>query len=87
VRVQDGNIVAIGGLMKQSQSSSSSGLPGASQQPVVGALFGQKNTSSIKSELVILLKPTIIRGERGWQADAADVQDRLQSYGAPSAVR
>jgi type II secretory pathway component GspD/PulD (secretin) len=53
----------------------------------VGALFGQKNTSSIKSELVILLKPTIIRGERGWQADAADVQDRLQSYGAPSAVR
>jgi MSHA biogenesis protein MshL len=84
VRVQDGNIVAIGGLMKQQQSASSSGLPGAHEQPVVGNLFGQKNNSSQKSELVILLKPTIIRGSQGWQADAADVQDRLQSYGVPA---
>jgi MSHA biogenesis protein MshL len=84
VRVQDGNIVAIGGLMKQQQSAASSGLPGAHEQPVVGNLFGQKNNSSQKSELVILLKPTIIRGSQGWQADAADVQDRLQSYGVPA---
>jgi MSHA biogenesis protein MshL len=87
VRVQDGNIVAIGGLMKQQQTSTSSGLPGASEQPVLGGLFGQKDRSGLKSELVILLKPTIIRGERGWQADMADVQDRLQTYGAPAAVR
>ena len=86
VRVQDGNIVAIGGLMKQQQSGNSSGLPGAHDQPVVGGLFGQKATSSQKSELVILLKPTIIHGSSGWQADAADVQERLQSYGAPGAV-
>jgi MSHA biogenesis protein MshL len=87
VRVQDGNIVAIGGLMKQQQSANSSGLPGAHEQPVVGGLFGQKSTSTQKSELVILLKPTIIHGSSGWQADAADVQERLQSYGAPGAVR
>ena len=80
VRVTDGNIVAIGGLMKQQQSSASSGLPGAVDQPVVGNLFGQKNRSGTKSELVILLKPTIIRGERGWQSDVADVQERLQGY-------
>ena len=86
VRVQDGHIVAIGGLMKQQQSSSSSGLPGAAEQPVVGALFGQKNRSGAKSELVILLKPTIIRNERSWQPDMADVQDRLQGYGAPAAI-
>ncbi|HJV62735.1 MAG TPA: secretin N-terminal domain-containing protein, partial [Albitalea sp.] len=80
VRVTDGNIVAIGGLMKQQQSSTSSGLPGASEQPVVGTLFGQKERSGTKSELVILLKPTIIRGERGWQSDVADVNERLQGY-------
>ncbi|HEX6708452.1 MAG TPA: secretin N-terminal domain-containing protein [Albitalea sp.] len=82
VRVQDGNIVAIGGLMKQQQSSTSSGLPGAVEQPVVGNLFGQKSRSGSKSELVILLKPTIIRGERGWQPDVAELQERLQTYGA-----
>jgi MSHA biogenesis protein MshL len=80
VRVQDGNIVAIGGLMKQQQSSDSSGLPGASSAPVVGTLFGQKNRSSTKSELVILLKPTIIRGSDSWQQDALETQDRLKSY-------
>lgn len=85
VRVQDGNIVAIGGLMKQQQSSEHSGLPGAVGQPVVGTLFGQKSRSGTKSELVILLKPTIIRGERGWQSDVAEVQERLQSYAAPAA--
>jgi MSHA biogenesis protein MshL len=82
VRVQDGNIVAIGGLMKQQQSNTSSGLPGAHDQPVVGNLFGQKNRSGTKSELVILLKPTIIRGDKSWQSDVADVQERLQGYGA-----
>jgi len=87
VRVTDGNIVAIGGLMKQQQSSTSSGLPGAVEQPVVGGLFGQKARSSTKSELVILLKPTIIRNDHSWQADAAAVQERLQTYGAPGAVR
>jgi MSHA biogenesis protein MshL len=87
VRVTDGNIVAIGGLMKQQQSSTSSGLPGAIEQPVVGNLFGQKARSSVKSELVILLKPTIIKNDHSWQADAASVQERLQTYGAPGAVR
>ncbi len=87
VRVTDGNIVAIGGLMKQEQSSSASGLPGAVQQPGIGALFGLKSRSAMKSELVILLKPTIIRGESGWHPDLADVQERLQTYGAPGAVR
>ncbi|HEY0855713.1 MAG TPA: secretin N-terminal domain-containing protein [Albitalea sp.] len=86
VRVTDGNIVAIGGLMKQQQSGSHSGLPGAVDQPVVGSLFGQKSRAGSKSELVILLKPTIIRGERGWQSDLADVQQRLDGYAPPAAT-
>jgi len=79
VRVQDGNIVAIGGLMKQQQSTSASGLPG-STDTALGGLFGTKSRSGVKSELVILLKPTIIRNERSWQADAADTQERLSKF-------
>ena len=81
MRVSDGSIVAIGGLMKQQQSSNSAGLPGTLDVPVAGTLLGQKSRSAVKSELVILLKPTIIRGDRSWQADAAEVQQRLQGYG------
>lgn len=79
VRVQDGHIVAIGGLMKQQQSSSASGLPGTTDS-ALGGLVGSKSRSGSKSELVILLKPTIIRNERSWQADAADTQERLQKF-------
>jgi MSHA biogenesis protein MshL len=79
VRVQDGNIVAIGGLMKQQQSTSASGLPGSTDH-ALGALVGSRSRSGVKSELVILLKPTIIRNERSWQADATDTQERLSKF-------
>ena len=81
VRVQDGNIVAIGGLMKQEQSTTSSGLPGTTDS-IVGGLLGTKSRSGKKSELVILLKPTIIRNDRSWQADAAETQERLSKFSA-----
>lgn len=78
VRVQDGNIVAIGGLMKQEQSSSGTGLPGASQASGVGWLFGSKGSYMKKRELVILIKPTIIRNESSWKDDLFETQNRMQ---------
>ncbi|HEY4957360.1 MAG TPA: secretin N-terminal domain-containing protein, partial [Caldimonas sp.] len=79
VRVQDGHIVAIGGLMKQRESGDASGLPGTTGSTVLGSLFGQRARSSTKSELVMLLKPTIIRSESDWERDAADLQQRMLS--------
>ena len=78
VRVLDGHIVAIGGLMKQRESGDASGLPGTTGS-MLGTLFGQRGRSSIKSELVMLLKPTIIRGEGDWERDATDLQQRMLS--------
>ncbi|MBL0088234.1 MAG: pilus (MSHA type) biogenesis protein MshL [Ideonella sp.] len=66
VRVRDGQIVAIGGLMKQVLQSDRSGLPGLSEAPVVGGLFRQTTNVMSKRELVIMLKPTIITDEGGW---------------------
>jgi len=66
VRVRDGQIVAIGGLMKQVSTSDRSGLPGLQDAPVVGGLFRQTANTVSKRELVIMLKPTIITDEGGW---------------------
>lgn len=79
VRVQDGNIVAIGGLMTQEQTSDRNGLPVLSRAPGIGNLFGQKASSFRKRELVILLKPTVIEGENAWRQDLMDTQIRMQS--------
>ena len=75
VRVTDGNIVAIGGLMSVDVRDNRGGLPGA-ESP----LFRNTNRQSRKRELVILLKPTVIQGERGWEQDARETRQRIESY-------
>ncbi|HTH45682.1 MAG TPA: pilus (MSHA type) biogenesis protein MshL [Oxalicibacterium sp.] len=79
VRAQDGNIIAIGGLMTQSGSTDRSQIPGAGDVPVVGNLFKNTNQQTTKSELVILLKPTVIQNQGSWGQDVLDTQKRIQS--------
>ena len=80
VRVSDGNIVAIGGLMKESSARDSNGLPGLSSTPWIGALFGSKRRSVVKSELVILLKTTVIESDASWRQDILDTKERIDAY-------
>jgi len=78
VRVTDGSIVAIGGLMSQEQSSSRYGLPGISASPGIGTLFGQKTRAHRKRELIILMRSTVIHDESSWREAAAESQTRMQ---------
>ena len=80
VRVSDGNIVAIGGLMKETSARDSNGLPGLSSTPWIGALFGSKRRSVVKSELVILLKTTVIESDASWRQDILDTKERIDAY-------
>jgi MSHA biogenesis protein MshL len=66
VRVKDGQIVAIGGLMTQELRGDRTGLPVLAGLPVVGNLFGQKSKVNRKRELVILIKPTVIKDAGSW---------------------
>ena len=75
VRGQDGNIVAIGGLMRQATSNDRSQMPGSGDIPLLGAVLGNKNQVTMKRELVILIKPTIVQGN---QAVTDDLRRSLQ---------
>ena len=87
VRVQDGNIVAIGGLMRQESLSADSQVPGVGDVPGLGELFKQRNRTTTKSEVVILMKPTIIRNDGDWQRDLTDTRDRIRKLApAPAAA-
>ena len=79
VRVQDGSIVAIGGLMKQQQARESSQLPGTGNTPF-SFLFGQKNSAASKTEMVILIKPTVINNDRDWRSDLQNLNERMSSF-------
>ncbi|HET7199596.1 MAG TPA: pilus (MSHA type) biogenesis protein MshL [Burkholderiales bacterium] len=87
VRAQDGNIVALGGLMQMSVTTQKSGVPGLQDIPGIGAAFRSTTRTTVKRELVILLKPTVIKGEKEWEEDLQQARDRLQGYGQDTAVR
>jgi MSHA biogenesis protein MshL len=83
VRVQDGTIAAIGGLMRQSQSNARSGLPGTGESRVFSNIFGSRNQQLAKSELVILLKVTVIKGDAAWAAQAREANERIHEMARP----
>ena len=74
VRAKDGQIVAIGGLMRQATFDDRSGLPGLPK-----TVFGQTSQRSEKRELVILLKPTVVDSDKDWSDDITRSRDRISS--------
>jgi MSHA biogenesis protein MshL len=83
VRVTDGNIVAIGGLMSVDVRDQRGGIPGVSDEGL-GRLLRNTNRSNRKRELVILLKPTLIQSDREWAQDVRDTRGRIEALGEPS---
>jgi general secretion pathway protein D len=61
MKVNSGQIAVMGGLMQDSVDNSKDGVPGLSSLPVVGNLFTYRNESSTKSELVIFMRPVVVR--------------------------
>jgi len=76
LEVADGQTVVIGGLMQDRSSKQTDGIPYLSRIPLVGDLFSFRNDQVKKSELVLFLRPTVIRG-------AGVGQEALASNAAP----
>jgi MSHA biogenesis protein MshL len=79
VRVADGNIVAIGGLMSVDVRDFRGGIPGVPEAGVAGTLLRNAQRTSTKKELVILLKPTVIQSDRDWEQDLKETRNRLDA--------
>jgi MSHA biogenesis protein MshL len=83
VRLQDGNIAAIGGLMQLSSSRSASGVPGTTGEAnPFGFLLGNRASSARKKELVVLIKPTIIRTPQDWEVQTERSRAALEDIDA-----
>jgi general secretion pathway protein D len=60
VTVQDGQMIAIGGGVTESDQDTSSGIPFLHRIPILGAVFGNKTHSRSRSELVMFIVPHVI---------------------------
>ncbi|NBW49784.1 MAG: pilus (MSHA type) biogenesis protein MshL [Betaproteobacteria bacterium] len=85
VRIQDGSIVAIGGLMQLESSRNASGIPGTTSMPGLGALFGNRATQGRKKEVIVLIKPTIIRTAADWEAQGRRARAAIDDMDATRA--
>ena len=77
VRASSGQIIVIGGLMKEGSTDENASVPFLGDIPLLGNLFKHKKVTRIKKELVILLKPTFVEGSPMWNEAVQDSQERV----------
>lgn len=77
VKALDGQMVALGGLIRQGSSNADSQVPVAGDLPVLGRLFKQQSRDSERRELVILLRPTVVQSPGDWNGDVEQSASRV----------
>lgn len=70
--VDDGDIAVAGGLLDQNDRLSVDGVPGLANLPVIGGLFRSTSRQRGRTNLMVFIRPTIIRSPEDAQALAAD---------------
>jgi general secretion pathway protein D len=75
VTVQDGDTIAIGGIIDEKSTESSGGIPGLHRIPFLGFAFGSKTFSKARTELIIFMTPRVIYDTN----EIADASDELKT--------
>lgn len=77
VVVQNGETIALGGLIKESNDYSKFGVPVLHEIPLIGALFGSTSRNKDKTELVVLLTPRVMKSRQDAQDVTAEFKRKL----------
>ncbi len=81
VIADDGQIIVIGGLIEDTEGDSEEKVRGLGDIPVLGNLFKYKTRSRQKTNLMIFLRPVVVRSKEQSNALAADRYDYMRSSG------
>ena len=65
VLVDDGQIVVIGGLIQDTVNDTVNKVPGLGELPLIGGLFKYTTRSRVKTNLMVFLRPTLLRSAQG----------------------
>lgn len=80
VSVQDGQVIALGGLFRDSKSFGKNGVPILSRVPVLGGLlFGNNDNTQKRTELIILIKPHVLRTPDDLTAITEELRAKIQT--------
>ena len=76
--VQDGETIALGGIIQETRTYSQNRIPLLGDIPYVGALFGNTSLSTTRTELILLLTPTVIRDTSEARIATAEFRSKLR---------
>jgi general secretion pathway protein D len=79
VLVDDGQIIVLGGLIDDNLQDSTEKVPGFGDIPLIGGLFRYKTRSHVKTNLMVFLRPTIIRNNEQSVSLAGDRYDYIRN--------
>ena len=81
VRLKEGEVNLLGGMLEDQQTKSLTGIPGLGQIPILKYLFGQSNTDHSETETVFALIPHIVR-----EHEISNLNEKAISVGTASAI-
>jgi len=79
VVVDDGDIIVLGGLLKDEYTDGDDGVPGLSKIPLIGNLFSSKNRKRVKTNLMVFLRPVVLRTASGANQLSLDRYESIRS--------
>ena len=83
IAVHDGEVIALGGLIQDSRNDATNGLPGLSRIPFLGPLlFGNIQKNDTRTELVVLLRPRVVRSGDDARAVTDELLNKLKGLSA-----
>ena len=75
--VQDGQTIVIGGLIREDDSKARGGIPLLSRIPLLGYLFGNTENEALRTELVILLTPHVVKNQQESVSITSKIADKI----------
>jgi general secretion pathway protein D len=81
IRLKDGEVNLLGGILENQQTKSLSGIPGLAQIPILKYLFSQTTADNRENEIVFVIIPHVIRG-----ADISEMNQRAIDIGTSSTI-
>lgn len=73
VAVQSGQTIFLGGLIAEQSSKGRTGVPYLNRIPVIGLLFGSETTTTVRSETIVMITPTVIEDTSDLRAVSDDI--------------
>jgi general secretion pathway protein D len=81
VTVQDGDTISIGGIIQETDATTSSGIPFLHRLPIVGVAFGNKSRNTSRTELIVFLTPHVIYDTNQIAEATEELKTRLKRVG------